>query len=218
VTVITVDTREPYKNVGEHLLNMGVDFEIKKLDHGADYVVENDEKTLGVQRKTVTDYVSSIGRLKHTLYDLRTHHEYSALLIEGDWRLAHETIALRRGSGLTQTLSVASWHNFLFSQQLRGTMLLRTTCLKETCLVLKETMRYLSGTISPPHPGTAEPSAVLLVLPGVGEVLADEIVGTYGDVYTALGELDEWDEFVDGIGPTTKRNIQKWLQDGANKA
>lgn len=210
---LTIDTREPYDKMGETLIDLGImDFEVEKLDHKADFDVDMaDGESFRVQRKTVNDFVSSLDTLKDDLHELREHSDASALLIEGDWKLAGTNMGLRRGSKLEQAMEIKAFHNFVLSQQLRGTMFMRTTSLKETCLALAHAHEYFDGPVTPPSSGIDNPEVLLQYFPNIGQTTANKIIGEYGDVYSALSNIQSWED-VDGIGEKTKMGVIEWLQ------
>lgn len=213
--MIHVDTREQHwEQIAEYLLEFGADFVVDTQYHKADYVIDAaDGDRFGIQRKSMNDFTGSLDTLKDDLAELRDYYDMSALLIEGDWKIAGKAIGLRRGRVIKKTIAISTLHNMLLSQQLRGTMLIRTSCLEETCRVLSDYDLYLDGPMSPPRTVIDDPCTLLMDLPGIGPETAQNIVDAYSDPYEAIMDMDRWDETVDGIGEVTKSNITDWLRE-----
>lgn len=213
---IVVDSREPWEQVIEYLTDFGATntrLDTLNANSGhpkADYIVDSGME-LAIQRKTCNDFVGSLDSLKDDLYELRTAHEASALLIEGSWRNVGSQVGLRRGKEVVPVCSLDTWHNFILSQQLRGTMYIQTMGLSETCMVLVNLASYLNGDWSPPTSKVDDPSLLLQMLPGVGPTLAGRIIDQYGDVLEALQWIDTWADEVDGVGPTTNERVLNHL-------
>lgn len=213
--MIKIDSREKkYIKMCEYLaesLPDGTTFNVEKLDHGADYLVNN-ENELAIQRKTVNDFTGSLDTLKETLHKLRSNYELSALLIEGDWKIAGSQIALRRGGRLVQTgVSFKVLHNFVLSQQLRGTMFFRTASMRETAMLLSNVHGYLDGSISP-SVEMSDPHELWVNFPNIGPERADAINRFYDSPYKAIRQCPEGWSNVDGIGPATVEQIIDWLK------
>lgn len=213
--MIVVDTREPTEDITASLDKLRAPYRVATLngpEHPkADFIVGSG--ALAVQRKTVNDFVGSLrDGLKDDLFRLRSAHQMSALLIEGSYKIHAGEIAVRRGRTYEPVLSVEAYQNFLLSQQLRGTMLIRTANLTETCAMLAGADKYLRGDDrTPPVREPDKPSDMLQLVPSVGPKTAEALVAEYGDAWTAITRLDDWDE-VDGIGQKTKQKAIDWFK------
>lgn len=213
--MIIIDTREKKrKQIKRHLDRCGAEYRVDTCHHKADYVIDGpDGDRLGIQRKEVSDFVSSLrGDLKDHLWILRQHYEYSALLVEGGWGVKNETIGVDIGKTNDPLIvPVAQWHNFKLSQQLRGTLCLRTTCLKETCWALNVYDSYMDDPFGPPRSMPGDPEYLLYMFPGIGPELADRILESYdGNVRYAIEDIEGWGS-ISGIGPKTLEQIDEWL-------
>jgi len=214
---IEIDSRErKYEKMLEYLADIlpdNVEFTIPRggLDHGADYIVRN-KSELGIQRKTMNDFSGSIGDgLKGTMSDLRQNYEHSALLLEGSWKIAGGSLTLRRGGSMVQVMPLSSFHNFILSQQLRGSHVYHTANLKETSYALRDYHSYLDGTISPSR-SVDDPEEMLALFPNIGPKKAERLVEKFGNVHYALNQFpNNWDR-VDGIGQATVDDIDAWLR------
>ena len=208
---IIIDTREQkWEKMFQYLDELDAPpYRLDTLHHKADFIIRNHHE-LAIQRKQIDDFVGSIGDLKEDLQELRANYEMGALLIEGDWQLMGGSIAQRRGNTVHQTITAEQLHNFLLSQQLRGTLFLKTSGLKETCRILVNSHGYLDGPISGDK--TPESPAVLLgSFPGIGPATTGAIISHFGDAHTALQNIDRWQE-VKGVGPKTQEQVEEWLQ------
>jgi len=94
--VATVDAREPaiYKDAVK-LLIPGT--EIKMIETG-DYVIECEGVRLGMERKTVSDFLSSLksGRLEAQCTRMRHEFDTRILLLEGAWSLDGSHVVYRK--------------------------------------------------------------------------------------------------------------------------
>lgn len=212
---IIIDTREQKRaKLMEYLADYSdVGFWPEKLDHGADYLIEN-ESQLAIQRKSVNDFCNSIGDgLKDTLYELRSNHELSALLLEGSYRVVGNRIGTRRGGKVVQTIRLSSAHNFILSQQLRGTMFFWTADLKDTAYLLADAHSYLDGSVSA-STTIDSPEEFASLVPNIGPKRVESLSRNFdGDWLQAFqGFPERWAE-ADGIGPATVDEIRAWLRD-----
>lgn len=212
--MIRIDTREPSVAIADTLVEkVGfTEFAVETLYHGADFVLDVNDSETGIQRKRVNDFVGSIGDLKETLFDTRTRYDHSVLLLEGEWQTAGGSIGLRRGKKIVTVMDLNQWHNFLVSQQLRGTLYVRTASRAETCRVLVSLHGYLADSQSAPVSAADDPRDVLLLLPGIGPERAEAVLDEYGHVHRALANLYRWEE-IDGIGAQTRQTVIDWLEE-----
>lgn len=220
---VTIDTREPWEKAASHFSRFDVDSRVDTLNENsghpkADFLIELDEgETFGIQRKSANDFVSTMTDgdrdLKRDLFQLRNYHDHSALLIEGFWKFTGSQIALRRGRSYVQTgLSARSWHNFVLSQQIRGTMYVHTTEFRETCAVVAWFADYMGGSPTPPVASIEDPATVLQILPGIGPELADRIEARFDNPFRAMMNLDRWQQEVEGIGPKKYVRVKEFLK------
>lgn len=208
--MLKIDTREPYEEIIDKLIDVGYsDYDIEKLEHKTDFLFHG-EQEFGIQRKTVNDFVSSLDTLKDDLHELRQHNDLTGLLLEGEWQTAGQSIALRRGASLVETVPISSWHNFMLSQQLRGTVLIRTTSLSETCKTLAAVDAWLDSDMSAPTTQADDPETMLTMIPSIGPGRANKLMREYDSTYDALVHVGDWDG-VNGIGEKTKGDALDYL-------
>lgn len=207
---IIIDSREPWERMFEYLEGLDApEYRLDPLDHKADYVLRNADE-LAIQRKEMNDFVSSLDTLKKDLYELRANYQYSALLLEGHWRVSNSgVLLLRRGSSWSETIPVQQFHNFVVAQQLRGTLCFYTVDLQETAQLLVNAHDYIDGEIQT-APNFGSPVAVLTMFPGVGAKVAGRLWDEYNTLGNALDNVEEW-EHVRGIGEKTQEEVLDWL-------
>ena len=63
-------------------------------------------------------------------------------------------------------------------------------------------------TLSAPN---AEALALLMSVPGVGQVQAQRLLTRYGSLRAAMSYIEDWDTDVDGIGPVTRKKAQEFF-------
>lgn len=219
--MITIDSREKKRaELATHLANLGeTEFEISDTERvrgengewkwPSDLSIAQPGRTIGVQRKTISDFVSSIDSLKETMRLGREGDTWQvfALLLEGEYERQGGRLAYRRGQYFSDGVTLASLHNFQWSQQLRGSPVLRTHSLEETARLLHHLHHYQGPTIATEH---GSPSAVLQSLPGIGSGKAEQLLETFGSPLSAMDAIDEWDT-VDGIGAGTQEKCEDVL-------
>lgn len=187
------------------------DYRLEKQDHKADYVIDSGDFDFAIQRKSVNDFVGSLSTLKDDMAELRNHWGLSALLLEGNWRVAGQSVALRRGRTVQQSVGLKDWHNFIISQQLRGSLYIRTNNVRETALVLWYYHEYMKGQMTAPKTRVEDSSVLLTMLPNIGPKRAGDILEVYDDPYAALLDIHSWDDNVEGIGWKTIEDAINWL-------
>ena len=212
--MITIDTREPYIKATKLFADIAPSMEVnvQKLDLGDYLLSPNDGSKLLIERKTVNDYTSHLSDLKDKLYRMRSQYSLSGLLLEGSYKTTSSMIVERRGSGRYETVSLASFHNFLFHQEIQGSLLFRTNDLRESVLLISNLHNYFGKLSRCPVPPMTdpEPMDLLTFLPGIKEERALQLIEHYGSVGNALRKVKEWSN-VPGIGSKTVSKINKFL-------
>ena len=210
--MIIIDTREPYVKITKLFSEIAPYIKVKvhKLDLG-DYLISSDKrKELLIERKTISDYTSHLSDLKDKLYRMRAKG-LSGLLLEGNYKTTSSVIVERRGAGNYESIPLSSFHNFLFHQQMQGTLLFRTNNIKESVILMSNLHNYLDKVRSPTCPvSSPRPIDMLTFLPGIQEERALRIIERYGPVGNALRKVEEWSN-VPGIGAKTVDKINEFL-------
>lgn len=208
--MIAIDTREDYLTQFNRFLQFGFeDVMVEKLDLG-DYLVDNKNRML-VERKTITDFCSTMDVLSTRLMKMRSEFEYTALVVEGVYKITDTTLLTLRGNTWVETLLLSSFNNFLTKQQLAGTVVRFTNSLSETILWLIDLHSYLPKLEEPVIRRGLKPVDVLGMLPGIGKKRAEEIYRRSGaSLIRALARLDEWKQ-IQGIGDKTIEKVKKFL-------
>lgn len=132
-----VDVNEPWE-IREKLLQYG--WEQKRL-YSADYFFfTHDYKKTGIERKTVSDFIASLGnRMSNQFEKMLEQYDYKVLLLEGSWRFIAQKVVTTQG--------VSSWYmstvwNYLRSWQDRGVTLELTTGIEHTIRRINELYAY----------------------------------------------------------------------------
>ena len=210
--MITIDTREPYAKVTKLFaeLSPNIEIKVKKLDLGDYLLSPNDGSKLLVERKTISDYTSHLSDLKDKLYRMRSKY-LSGLLLEGSYKTTSNNIVERRGGRSYETVPLGSFHNFLFHQQIQGTLLFRTNDIKESVIFMSNLHNYLDKVRCPACPvSSPKPIDLLTFLPGIKEERALRLIEHYGSIGNTLKRVKEWSN-VPGIGSRTVDKVNKFL-------
>lgn len=212
---IVIDTREPYESILNYFIKFGYPgkVEVTKIEAG-DYELHTDGKVLGIERKTIHDFCTSLDVLKNRLELMRAEYDYTALLIENWYKTSDTTILTRRGNRYYESLTLQQYHNFLLRQQSKGTWLIRTNSMKETVLTLINYMEFLKKLDEPSSHLNVKPIEHLAMLPGVGLNKASKILEEFqGSLFLAYSNLYDWQK-VDGIGKKTYEAIREYMKAG----
>lgn len=219
--MITIDSRERKgAELATHLANLGMtEFEISDTERvrgengewkwPSDLSIAQPGRVIGIQRKTISDFVSSIDSLKETMRLGREGDTWQvfALLLEGEYERQGGRLAYRRGQYFSDGVTLASLHNFQWSQQLRGSPVLRTHSLEETARLLHHLHEY-QGPVGAVEHGS--PQNVLQSLPGIGQGKAEQLLETFGTAQVAINRVSDWRK-VDGFGDKTVERCEKVL-------
>lgn len=189
---------------------------------------------VGVEIKTVSDVLACVrsGRFAEQLRGMWARYEIGWLLIEGEWRIEDNELALRerngyRARGHHTHQEVAAW--VLTMAQRGGCLVWRTRDRAESVAWLRalywwwtskdfEEHRAHLDWYTPPLTSEAmfvEPGLVqkvAAVLPGIGNDRARSAAATFGSVREMVNaEPIVW-QAIDGIGPKTAKRVVEALQ------
>ena len=222
--MIKIDTREPKGEFASEFVALDcTDFTRGTCYHGADFVLEQPGRQIGVQRKEISDFINSLDELGETMRDLRANYDVGVLLLEGPddsrvpgyYQLGGSMVMLPRGGSFTQTVPVSVLHSWQFSQTLRGSPVLWAHDLSESARVLVNIHEY-HGPVLPEPDGQGSQMGMLVQLPGVGQQTAAKILDTYGSVMSAIRHAEHWQDDIEGIGQKTQQDIMATLRGGQN--
>lgn len=189
-----VDSNEPWIIRGK-LLETG--WEQRSLPCGDYSFWTRDYKRVGFERKTVNDFLASLGqRLASQLDRMILYYDYPSLLLEGNWRHVKGSIITNRG--IEQYVWSAAW-NFIRSWQHRGVMVEITTDEGHTIQRLNELYAYYqrishTGGVGK---GTVGDTRVLAIAScdGIGLKLGESILKHFGCLRNianaSVGQLSE---------------------------
>ncbi len=169
-----VDSNEP-EIIRAELIKLG--WQQDRLNSADFGFFTADNRTVGIERKTTADLLSSIqGRLPLQFYKQLEDYEINILLIEGRWGIHMNKMAIDRQ--IYNITWEAVW-NFLRTWQDRGMSLELTTDIGHTIQRLEEIWQYYQ---KPAHSGgidrqtTGDSRLIALQCPGIGPKLATEIL------------------------------------------
>jgi len=216
--MIYIDANEP-KDIQEMLRNIGLDFKVKKLYVG-DYVVEGKNGVIAVERKAISDYISSLvdGRLQNQLYNLSTYYEYSFLVIVGYVSYALMYSKFRRDayiaslisaslkksptgkSGQVIVVNVETDYDFaLFLKMLQKFLNEQELYRLPRLVVNKEDKELMYASM-------------LTAIPGIGEEKAKAIIRKFKTIQNVANATIEQLMNVEGIGRKTAERIYKFMR------
>ena len=207
---IIVDSKEAGQagKVVSNLKSLGAKLEIKPLDAG-DYILSNE---LAAERKTVTDFVSTLMRRKlfEQVFALKDTYPNAFLIFEGYAPLIHKFSRIKPG---------AVWAA-MFTLARHGIPIIPTLNQRETAQLLysaarlEQTERKRTPRIHPVKKFRSLREAQIYFissLPGIGAERARSILERYGTPAEALDNVDSWPDEIDGIGSKTAEKASKIL-------
>lgn len=169
-----VDSNEP-EIIRAELIKLG--WQQDRLNSADFGFFTADNRTVGIERKTTADLLSSIqGRLPLQFYRQMENYEINILMIEGKWGIHMNKMVIDRQ--IYNITWEAVW-NFLRTWQDRGMSLELTTDIGHTVQRLEEIWQYYQ---KPAHTGgidrqtTGDSRLIALQCPGIGPKLATEIL------------------------------------------
>ncbi len=202
---LIIDSNEP-EDVAEKLRELGVEFEIRKIAPG-DYVLG----PVGIERKTLTDFFSSLvkKRLFEQVQRLREAYPQPLVLLEGD--LA-EISAFRHPQALLGAL--------LSIETTERVPVLTTADKDQTALLLSVLWRRQDkgaaeyGLRHKPKGMTLDQRQRFLLegLPSVGETLARNLLEHFGSVHAVFDASEEELKKVAKIGDLKAAEIVKLVR------
>lgn len=134
--MIFVDTREP-KKLRDIFTDTYPEWSsVTTLRHGEDFVVVEGSNIIGFQRKTITDFLGSLGRgsLDTQLLELQACYLHAILILEGSYTVVDgkiHTPKINTGWGAN-----AFWAKLLSIGQKQGITILPTPSLQATADLL----------------------------------------------------------------------------------
>lgn len=167
---IIIDTREKHIDKIKELIisipNIPL-IKFEKLDKG-DYDIQNCNRQLRIERKSISDFCNSYRILKPRLHDMRINNEYTALLLEGTYSMYNNMIWVLEGSHMQPRMSYDTYVRFLTHQVSEGTWLLHTMGLEESIYQILILHDYLPKLNAPNAIKCGNPTELLMQLPGIG--------------------------------------------------
>jgi len=227
--VIFVDDRVGSKELVKYFDDMGIRAELSHLDAG-DVCWVGEGSVVGVERKTVSDFVNSClsGRLGEQLVKMKEDYDVAYLLIEGRYKEGRSGVLLvpRRGgwwelkgrkfrySQFLQMLSTAQivgGMNLLFTEGVKGTVRVLCELYKwwrkppekhRSCLPQQKcnTRRIYRSSIE---------ERIAAQIPGIGFEKARVVAKHFGCVWNMVtASEEEWME-VEGVGRAIAKSARR---------
>lgn len=205
--LVLADHREKHSGVVKELVDLGINLELKQLE-SADYILSG---RVGVELKTKPDFVASIidGRLLDQVKNLRRNFERSLLVIEGkediySLRKVHAN-AIR---GMLAAITIGYGVPILYTINAKDTAGLLAVIAKRE----QDKERDISVHERKPLTLKEQQEFLVAALPGVGLVLAQELLKKFGSIKNlANASLEELQE-ADKVGEKISARIKEVLE------
>lgn len=172
-------------------------------------------KSVGLERKTVTDLLGSIGeRLSSQLYRMLEHYDISILLLEGSWQIVRDQMIVVRG--IEQWSWTSVW-NYLQTWQDRGLTLQFTADEGHTIKRLNELYAYYQDNV---HMGgvnrsiVGDPRLLAFQCGGIGPKIGKELLKKFGSIKAvANANVEDYLE-VEKMGKVKAQRLYDHLNKG----
>jgi len=206
---IFVDQREYRSNVVRNLSLSGINIEPKQLDVG-DYILST---RIGVERKTVDDYLGSLidGKLFKQVKKLKENYSRPMLIIEGEGLLTRRNINHKAIFGSLASISV-NYGLTVF----RTKNELETSDLMSVIATREQREDNKKASIRDGKTAMSDRERQQFIVegfPNVSKVLAKRLLDYFGSIRDIVNASEEELTKVDGIG----KNIAKGIVEVLNK-
>lgn len=205
---VIADHRESSSNVIREIYRLDLEVETQQLDVG-DFILS---ERVGVERKTVSDFLSSLidGRLLEQTKNLSETFERPLLILEGEGLYTERGIHPNAIRGALSCITVDYHIPILSTEDEKGTAkIIKSIVEREQedeesevpirgerkSLTLNELQRF-----------------VVEGLPGVSAVLAKRLLSHFGSVENVMKASEEDLKQVHGIGKEKAKNIRRVLE------
>ena len=190
---IVIDSREPLKKVNDIIPKTFPEYTTKMLPNG-DYLLQN-ENTLLLERKNISDFLSTYYDLRARLYRMKQDVGESGmvgLIIEGSPKVKNGGCLQFRGSrGSVCAMSYKAFQRFLMREQNENCLMFHTEDLDTTLQLIAILHDYLPELSKPRAIGCKAANLITLV-PGIGEKKAEEISKQYASPIEAFENIRFW--------------------------
>lgn len=168
-----------------------------------DYLIQNGEFKLLIERKSIADFVSSYakGHLQEKLFNMRLENDRTMLLLEGTPKIKGDEIITYRHHGINRR----TFLRFLIDQQEKSTWVWRTNDLDDTLYQVFLMAENIAHMIAPgPCIKCGNPRELFLQLPGLGAKKLESLMKDYASPADALAHMGDW------ATPAIKKALQEW--------
>ena len=202
--IVRVDVRELGGEVVRRLASfVDVKISVSRLDVG-DYIVSDE---IAIERKTVDDLASSLvdGRIFDQMKKLKSTYKRPILLIEGEtpYRASKRGVKPRSLMGLVARLVAGGLPVLWAKNPEESAEIIRLLAIKE------QTDKRAIPEIK--HPPAIDERAVLervlTGIPGIGVVIARNLLSTFGTLRRVFSASEEELQSVEGVGPQIAKRI-----------
>ena len=214
---ILIDTREGFKDkISKKLNDLKTDNKIMKLDVG-DYTTTL--ASVGIERKTFNDFITSSNRITRQLTDLRRNYNVAILLIEGSpvYNVHNGKLMNYAKPNFTQlNQSLKFYHASLLHYVINGIIVLHTKNIDETCWFLKHTEEYFERSVHHPlemdlHNDKSRIISIYAMLPGIDAVLAKRLFEKFPTLSDLSNITINQFKQIDGIGEKKAYAIVRFI-------
>lgn len=221
--MLIIDTREgiEIKTLMEKMLiRNGIKHNYVALQAKADYLITGN-MCIAVQRKTISDLINSLSTISQDMAELK--REYNSfiplLLIEGKYTLSNYIPKTIIANSRDTKLLSSSFHNLLFSLQIKGISVFNTFSIEHTIEFLVSLHKYCQkefhSALEPALPGFTQANVVQHVyshIPGIGDYIAKKLFEKFPTINELVKANINDLEQVEGIGKERAIKIYEWLR------
>jgi hypothetical protein len=167
-----------------------------------DYLLQNGEHELAIERKNISDFCATYIHLKKRLANMHLHYQRVGLLLEGTYMVANNEVYILEGNTMKPRMSYETFCNFFAHQCELHTWVIPTMSFDESFFRIIHLHNYLPKLSAPvPSFKCASPTEWLVQLPGVGSGTVQKLKDRYGSPLDAINE---------GLPKKAKEVLTKW--------
>lgn len=213
---IFLDHRERASGIKKELIKREIEVIEKQLVL-ADFVIKtknlnNEILTVGVERKTISDFLNSIidKRIISQLIDLKKHYDAPLLIIEGTDNI-YEIRNFHPNSirGMLASIAIDFQIPILYTRNHKDTANLLAIIAKRL-----EKPRSLPSLLKKRKPLTLKQQQEYLVesFPGIGPTISKNLLNKFKTIKNIINATEEELKSVEKIGPKKIENIKRILE------
>lgn len=187
--MIIVDTRERY-SIAARIFFESHDIEIHETcleyDFYTDYIISNGNKTVGIQRKSLSEVIEQMTEIRERIHNILKIHDRAILLVEEDFEVSENGFIIRKlnDKQFETRGEVSKYYNFLQSIRDDGICVITTRGFEQSMWWMLSTHKRLESEHVPKihvknHTPLENAYGMLYVIDGFGPKICEKLLQNY---------------------------------------